>query len=354
MTNQWFEANRLERRWPAIRRALTQRGTNLTQLADSNQLSNLRTAERRSFPAAEAVIAEALQVTVEALFPERYGVQWSAVAQQAFDALLEQLSGATAAQAGMEGFGLHVAQWETRPQPLQECPRTEPGRLRWIKARLQQRQFVLEHLAHHAGVTRKVFDSLGRSPHVGLQLLIARCLGVSPRELWPERYGRDGRALGSDIPDGEHQERQVPEASRLSLGTGLWLPLREVVGLPGLHGRFNAIRRRAQDERWILRVRFEVTEVLFTSLPPETKAHLLDVRSDPDIASRVEMTYAADPVPLSCSDQTAAPAANVAAIEGGVRLGLVGETGQTLDVRICRRAVPSFAIALLGQGRNGT
>ncbi|NMY92423.1 hypothetical protein [Pseudomonas oryzihabitans] len=101
-------------------------------------------------------------------------------------------------------------------------------------------------------------------------------------------------------------------------------------------------------------MRFEVTEVLFTSLPPETKAHLLDVRSDPDIASRVEMTYAADPVPLSCSDQTVAPAAKVAAVEGGVRLGLVGETGQTLDVRICRRAVPSFAIALLGQGRNGT
>ncbi|HJE68408.1 helix-turn-helix domain-containing protein [Pseudomonas oryzihabitans] len=77
MTNQWFEANRLERRWSAIRRALTHRGTNLTQLADTNQLSNLRTAARRSFPAAEAVIAETLQVTVEALFPERYGIRWS-------------------------------------------------------------------------------------------------------------------------------------------------------------------------------------------------------------------------------------------------------------------------------------
>lgn len=66
------------------------------------------------------------------------------------------------------------------------------------------------------------------------------------------------------------------------------------------------------------------------------------------------MTYAADPVPLSCSDQTAEPAAKVAAVEGGVHLELVGKAGRTLDVRICRRAVPSFAIALLGQGRNGT
>ncbi len=354
MTNQWFEANRLERRWPAIRRALTQRGTNLTQLADTNQLSNLRTAARRSFPAAEAVIAEALQVTVEALFPERYAIPWSEDAQQAFDALLDELSGATAAQAGMEGFGLHVAQWETRPQPLQECPRTEPGRLRWIKARLQQRQFVLEHLAHHAGVTRKVFDSLGRSPHVGLQALIARCLGVSPWDLWPERYDRDGQSIGSGTDNDEHHERQVPEAARLSLGTGLWLPLRDVVGLPGLHGRFSAIRRRAQEERWILRVRFEVTEVLFTSLPSETKAHLLDVHSDPDIASRVEMTYPTDPVPLSCSERTAEPEASFVAVEGGVRLEMVGKAGRTLDVRICRRAVPSFAIALLGQGRNGT
>lgn len=41
----------------------------------------------------------------------------------------------------------------------------------------------------------------------------------------------------------------------MSLGTGLCLPVHDLVGLPGLRGRFTSIRKRTHGELWILRVR---------------------------------------------------------------------------------------------------
>lgn len=353
MTNQWFEAKRLERRWAVIRHPLARRGTNLTQLAVANQLSNLRTAARKPFPAAESAITLALGVTVEALFPERYGVIWSERAQNTFDELLDHLGGVTAAQAGMKGFGIHVAQWETRPVDLADCPGSEPERLRWIKSSLRRRQFVLEPLAHYAGARRRALDGLGKTPHVELQRMIARCLGVAPKALWPERYQKDGEAIVKGSDAAEQPERTIEEYDRLSLRTGLWLPLRDLVGLPGLQGRFTAMRRHAIAQRWVLRSRFEVTEVLFSSLPAETKVHLLSLSSDPEIEKRLTLVHPPELVSLSCAHMAESLFAEVKSADGGVHLSLSDGSGATYNIRICRTAIPALAVALLGQASDG-
>jgi Ner family transcriptional regulator len=75
------------------------------------------------------------------------------------------------------------------PAPLDAAARRE-----WIKYRLRLAGYSLGRLAIENGLHRNVTVRALWGPYPKMERLIAEKLGVHPRQIWPERYGPDGRS----------------------------------------------------------------------------------------------------------------------------------------------------------------
>jgi Ner family transcriptional regulator len=82
-----------------------------------------------------------------------------------------------------------------------------------IKAAVRKRGKSLEQLAIDNNLEPRATSSALRRPHSLAELVIAEFLGMSPRELWPQRFGQDGKYLH---PNSEtyHTRRRRPRECR--------------------------------------------------------------------------------------------------------------------------------------------
>lgn len=263
-------------RWHAIKVALMAKGISLSSLSKTSGVTGIASAGNRNYPAAQTEIAKALGVTEGTLFPERYDVAWSDALQAKIEATLPELFGLPVAVPARQQFSDLLDSHSGSPLDLKGLPTEEPARLAWVKSALRNRGFVLISLTTYLGIRRSALDTLGTSRLDNLQRLVARCLGGRPEQIWPERYD----ALGRPIPKArsrakgpEHRDPQV--VYRLDLTKGLWLPVRDLVGLPGMAIDETFIEHRAHVQGWQMRQRFGVNELAFGSLPEATKQYLL-------------------------------------------------------------------------------
>lgn len=263
-------------RWHAIKVALLAKGISLSSLSKSSGVTGIASAGNRNYPAAQTEIAKALGVTEGTLFPERYDVVWSEELQAKIEATLPELFGLPVAVPARQLFTNLMEQHSGSPIDLEGLPIAEPARLTWIKAALRNRGFVLISLTTHLGIRRSALDTLGSSRQDKLQHLVARCLGVRPEQLWPERYDVLGRPISKSRTRAKGPENREPQVVyRLDLTKGLWLPVRDLVGVPGMATDETFIEHRAHVQGWQMRQRFGVNELAFGSLPEATKQYLL-------------------------------------------------------------------------------
>lgn len=69
----------------------------------------------------------------------------------------------------------------------------DPGRRwAWIKYQLDMRRTSLAQVAAKAGVTRQCISHVSKTPYPRMEKAIADALGLSPQDLFPERYDADG------------------------------------------------------------------------------------------------------------------------------------------------------------------
>lgn len=61
-----------------------------------------------------------------------------------------------------------------------------------IKAAIRKRGISLEQLSEANGLDKRMCSLALIRPHFVAELVIAEFLGVSPRQLWPQRYDSDG------------------------------------------------------------------------------------------------------------------------------------------------------------------
>ncbi|POA78578.1 hypothetical protein C1890_09585 [Pseudomonas sp. DP16D-R1] len=263
-------------RWHAIKVALLAKGISLSSLSKSSGVTGIASAGNRNYPAAQTEIAKALGVSEGTLFPERYDVVWNDELQAKIESTLPELFDLPVAVPARQLFTDLLEKHSGSPIDLEGLPSEEPARLTWIKAALRNRGFVLISLTSHLGIRRSALDTLGSTRLDNLQHLVARCLGIRPEQIWPERYDGLGRPIPkvrSRAKGPEHREPQV--VYRLDLTKGLWLPVRDLVGLPGMATDETFIEHRAHVQGWQMRQRFGVNEIAFGSLPEATKQYLL-------------------------------------------------------------------------------
>lgn len=61
-----------------------------------------------------------------------------------------------------------------------------------IKAAIRMRGISLEALSETNGLDKRSCSLALLRPHFAAELVIAEFLGVSPRQIWPQRYDGDG------------------------------------------------------------------------------------------------------------------------------------------------------------------
>ncbi len=61
-----------------------------------------------------------------------------------------------------------------------------------VKAAIRKRGTDLEELSVSNGLGPADCSTALRRPHFAAEMVIAEFLGVSPRQIWPHRYGADG------------------------------------------------------------------------------------------------------------------------------------------------------------------
>lgn len=72
-------------------------------------------------------------------------------------------------------------------------PKNEPERWLHIKFQLELKGYSFASLGRETGVSRTSMSSTKRTWLFKNQKAIADKLGLTPQEIWPERYGDDGR-----------------------------------------------------------------------------------------------------------------------------------------------------------------
>lgn len=72
-------------------------------------------------------------------------------------------------------------------------PKNEPERWLNIKFQLELKGLNFARLGREIGVSRSSMTSTKRTWLFKNQKAIADKLGITPQEIWPERYGDDGR-----------------------------------------------------------------------------------------------------------------------------------------------------------------
>lgn len=93
-------------------------------------------------------------------------------------------------------------------------PQDVERRRDWIKYQLTIRDSSLAKIAKNNGVSRQVLSSALYSPAPRWESQIAKVIGLSATEIWPERYDKDGLPLPkakkgsikdvSEKPSGDH------------------------------------------------------------------------------------------------------------------------------------------------------
>jgi Ner family transcriptional regulator len=76
-----------------------------------------------------------------------------------------------------------------------QIPTTPEARRAWIKYQLQLRGLSLAGLAERQGLSRKTVQKALHSGYPKMERLIAKSLGLTPRQLWPERFDAAGQRL---------------------------------------------------------------------------------------------------------------------------------------------------------------
>ena len=72
-------------------------------------------------------------------------------------------------------------------------PRDNAGRRAWVKYQLELRGHTLGTIARELGVSRSCPRDALWKPYPKMEIAIADKLGVDPQDIWPERYGPDGK-----------------------------------------------------------------------------------------------------------------------------------------------------------------
>lgn len=85
------------------------------------------------------------------------------------------------------------------PQDLAPSSRRRPSRPAWdipaVRAELERRGITVTGLSVERGFNRSAVTTALRRPWPAIERIIAHAIGVSPAEIWPERYDGDGSPL---------------------------------------------------------------------------------------------------------------------------------------------------------------
>lgn len=74
-------------------------------------------------------------------------------------------------------------------------PKETTLRWAWVKYQLEIKGYSLASLGRELGVSRRCLISVQHKHYPKMQKAIADRLIVLPQEIWPERYGVDGRPI---------------------------------------------------------------------------------------------------------------------------------------------------------------
>lgn len=343
MTTEKYPEIPLAFRWHAIKVALKKQGYSLTSLSKQSGVTGIASAGKKHYPAAQAEIGKALGVSEKILFPERYDVSWSQEMQAQVEELMPGLFALPETEEPKPLFITMVEEKSLMAVDISSIPAEEPSRLAWVKSELRNRGFVLGTLASHIGVPRSALDNLGSARSPSLQALVATCLGIAPQTIWPERYDEKGVAIPSRRKVGRRWTDRKMEY-QLDLSEGLWLPMRDLTGLPGMGNDVTFIIMHGENLGWKIRERFGVYEVAFDSLPTETRSFLLLPTANRNVSAAPDTFHGAQIVSHSVSKTRGIVA--VANVDGEISLK-VSDGKSLVEVVLGRRDVGALAPALL-------
>ncbi|MBJ6800203.1 helix-turn-helix domain-containing protein [Geomonas propionica] len=76
-----------------------------------------------------------------------------------------------------------------------DIPKESTLRWEWVKYQLRLKGYTLTGLGKEIGVTKDAVKLTKNVSYPKMQKAIADRLVMLPQEIWPERYGKDGRPI---------------------------------------------------------------------------------------------------------------------------------------------------------------
>lgn len=131
---------------------------------------------------------------------------------------------------------------------------------------------------------------------------------------------------------------------QLDLSEGLWLPMRDLTGLPGMGNDVTFIIMHGENLGWKIRERFGVYEVAFDSLPTETRSFLLLPTANRNVSAAQYTFHGVQIVSHSVSKSQGV--VGVAHIDGEISLK-VSDGTSLVEVALDRRDIGALVPALL-------
>jgi len=83
----------------------------------------------------------------------------------------------------------------TQAPTSHEVPKEPAERRAWILYQLRRRGLSFRELARQEGVSQQAFSHACMAPSSHLERVIAEAIDLTPRDLFPERWGANGRRL---------------------------------------------------------------------------------------------------------------------------------------------------------------
>jgi Predicted transcriptional regulator len=83
----------------------------------------------------------------------------------------------------------------SRAIAILDVPINAAERRVWICAQLRMRGNSLRHLAREEGVSHQAMSAALVAPNAHLEPVIAKALGLTPRQLFPERFDHAGNRV---------------------------------------------------------------------------------------------------------------------------------------------------------------
>lgn len=273
----------LESRWTAIKESLSLLNLTLATVGEASGVSGIAAAKTKRYPAAQDAIARALGVSAQTLFPERYGVTWSPERQTEIEQGVPTLYAPKTTPDSKILVEALRQKWCSTPIDLGDIPDDLNERLGWIKAHLKARDFLISDLANALGIKRSTINNLNLVSYVQVEALISDCLGVRAQDLWPERYDESGAPKSGRKGRSPRATPHTPNSDyRLDLSEQLWLPVRDLAGLPGLPKDLAPLKAKISRDGGPIRTRLGVDETPFNHLPHLTRMHLAGAVAETD------------------------------------------------------------------------